>query len=209
MKVGIAGSGTVAQALGAGFAKHGHEVMLGTREPGKLQEFCSGNPGVRAGSFEEAARFGDLLVLATNGSAIDSAVGLMGAENLANKVLIDATNPVTQEGGAMRLFVDTTDSLGERVQKLVPQARVVKAFNMVGSHLMVDPKFPDGPPTMLIAGNDDGAKNDVTAILRDFGWDVADLGGIEASRYLEPLCLPWIAYGVKSGTWHHAFKLLR
>jgi hypothetical protein len=86
---------------------------------------------------------------------------------------------------------------------------VVKAYNTVGNALMVDPQLPGGPPTMCIGGDDEAAKRTITQLLVDTGWDVADLGGIDASRYLEPLCMAWVAYGVRNGTWGHAFKLLR
>ena len=91
----------------------------------------------------------------------------------------------------------------------MPATRVVKAYNTVGNTLMVDPQMPGGPPTMFIGGEDEQAKIEVTALLRDTGWDVADLGGIHASRYLEPLCMAWVAYGARTGTWQHAFRLLR
>lgn len=95
------------------------------------------------------------------------------------------------------------------MQSAAPDARVVKAYNIVGNAFFVDPEIDDGPPTMLIAGNDDEAKGEVTHLLEATGWDVADLGGIAASRYLEQFALTWVAYGVKTGTWTHAFKLLR
>jgi hypothetical protein len=107
------------------------------------------------------------------------------------------------------LFVGTTDSLGERVQRAAPGARVVKAYNTVGNALMVDPQLPGGPPTMFVAGDDPEAKALVAGLLQDTGWDVADLGGITAARWLEALAMAWVAYGVSSGSWDHAVKLLR
>ena len=95
------------------------------------------------------------------------------------------------------------------MQRAAPGARVVKAYNTVGNALMVDPQLPGGPPSMLIAGDSDDAKATVGGLLRDTGWDVVDLGGIEASRWLEPMCLAWVAYGARTGTWEHAFRLLR
>ena len=101
------------------------------------------------------------------------------------------------------------DSAGEQVQRLLPGTKVVKAFNIVGNAHMFRPSFPGGPPDMLIAGNDAGAKEKVGGILKDFGWAVVDLGGIEISRYLEPMCIVWVLYGAKTGGWNHAFKMLR
>jgi predicted dinucleotide-binding enzyme len=131
------------------------------------------------------------------------------ADQLAAKVLIDATNPLDLSTGRAELFVHGDDSLGERVQRAAPRARVVKAYNTVNNGLMVDPRLPGGPPTMFIAGNDAGAKEIVTRLLDDTGWDTADLGGIECSRELEQMCLAWVRIGATSGSWGHAFKLLR
>jgi predicted dinucleotide-binding enzyme len=140
-------------------------------------------------------------------AAEDLVHSLAGAVD--GKVLVDATNPLDFSSGGPQLFVGTTDSLGERVQRAAPGARVVKAYNTVGNALYVDPQLPGGPPTMFIGGNDAGAKGTVTELLTSTGWDVADLGGIEASRYLEPMCLAWVAYGGQAGNWGHAFRLLR
>lgn len=212
MRIGVIGSGQVAQVLGAGLAAKGHEVMLGSRSPEKLAEWAA-QAGERAsvGSFEDSARFGELVVLATLGAANEEALAAAGHENLAGKVLIDLTNPLDfSNGPPPGLLVGHSDSGGEQVQRAVPEARVVKALNIVGNALMVDPDLPGGPPDMLIAGNDDEAKRDVDELLQELGWPPAiDLGGIEVSRYLEPLCILWVLYGFKAGSWDHAFKLLR
>lgn len=122
--------------------------------------------------------------------------------------MIDATNPLRfPEGGLPELYVGFDDSLGEQVQRALPDSRVVKAFNTVGNALMVDPDLPGGPPTMFIGGDEDG-KATVTGILEEFGWEVSDLGGIETSRLLEPICLAWSYHGIRAGSWDHAFKLL-
>lgn len=191
MRIGLLGSGVVGRALDSGYRRHGHETRIGTRE-----------------SFNEVARWCELAVLAVAGSAaVDVVTGV--AEALDGKVLIDATNPLDHSTGRPRLFVGFDDSLGERVQRAVPRARVVKAYNIVGNGLMVDPRLPGGPPTMLIAGDDDAAKVTVSGLLEDTGWEVSDLGGIDASRYLEPICLAWVLHGMRSGTWEHAFRILR
>lgn len=213
MKIGIIGSGSVGQALGRGFAALGHDVKIGTRNPndGKVTAWAK-QAGARAsvGSCADAAAFGEVIVLATAWSGTENAINLAGPKNVAGKVVIDVTNPlVPTPGGAPTLAPAGTDSAGEQVQRWLPQAKVVKAFNHVGNAYMFRPQFPGGPPDMFIAGNDAGAKQTVTDILKSFGWGVIDLGGIDASRYLEPLAMIWIAHGFRTNTWNHAFKLLR
>lgn len=209
MKIGILGSGDVAQALASGFLSRGDSVMLGTRDASKLADWQKANPAAHIGSFKDTAAFGEVVVFATLGSALESVIVSAGKNAFDGKVVIDATNPLRMGETGPELSVGFSDSLGERVQRALPNARVVKAFNTVGSAYMVHPQFDGGPPSMFVAGNDAAAKTTVTAILHDFGWDVADLGGIESARYLEPMCMAWVAYGRNTGTWHHAFKLLR
>jgi 8-hydroxy-5-deazaflavin:NADPH oxidoreductase len=199
MLIGILGSGVVGRALAKGYAEHGHRVRIGTREA-EIE-------GVPTAPVAEVAAAAELVVLAVHGQAAVLVAGSV-ADELDGKVLIDATNPLDTSGPHPTLFVGLTDSLGEQVQRAAPAARVVKAYNTVGNALMVDPPLPGGPPTMFIAGDDDAAKGTVTALLEETGWDVADLGGIEASRYLEPMSLAWVAYGFRTGGWQHAFKLL-
>jgi predicted dinucleotide-binding enzyme len=200
MRIGILGSGQVGQALARGYAAHGHDVRIGTRKA-DVDDLPVGAPADVVGD-------ADLVVLAVAGSAaVDLVSGLAG--QLDGKVLVDATNPLEFSTGAPQLFVGGDDSLGERVQRAAPAARVVKAYNTVGNPLMVDPDLPGGPPTMFLAGNDESAKAEVIQLLQDTGWDVADLGGIEASRYLEAMCMTWVLVGAGSGSWGHAFRLLR
>ena len=209
MKVGILGSGEVGKSFARGFGALGHEVMIGSRSPDKLSEFVSGQgERVSSGSFEEAASFGDLIVLATLGVATEEAINLAGTQNFEHKVVIDATNPLDFSTGAPRLSVGHSDSLGEQVQRTLPNARVVKAFNTVGNPLFFKPQLPGGPPDMFIAGNDAAAKKLVSQVCDAFGWGTIDLGGIEASRHLEPMCMVWVLHGVLSGSWTHAFKML-
>lgn len=200
MRIAVLGSGSVGQALARGYQAHGHTVRIGTRQ--------AAVEGVETAPPAEAVEDADLVVLAVRG---DAAAGLAAelAGPLGGRVLVDATNPLASSADGPSLFVGTTDSLGERVQRAAPGARVVKAYNTVGNAMMVDPRLPDGPPTMFIAGEDPAAKDVVAALLRETGWDVADLGGIAASRWLEAMCMAWVAYEATSGTWGHAFKLLR
>lgn len=210
VRIGVLGSGDVGRVLAAGFVSLGHEVMIGSRDPEKLRSWADA-AGSRAscGTFEDTARFGDILVLATLGVATPEVIRLAGTENFDGKVVIDTTNPLDFSSGGPQLSVGHTDSLGEQVQRLIPTARVVKAFNTVGNAHMVNPQFPGGPPDMFLCGNDDGAKKIVAQICEAFGWGVVDLGGIESSRYLEPMCLTWVVYGIRNKSWNHAFKLLR
>lgn len=213
MRIGVLGTGDVGRTLANGLLKLGHEVKMGSREAGnkKAAAWVSEAGGrASAGTFAEAAQFGELVVLATLWSGTENALHLAGAKNLAGKVLIDATNPISFTPGAPpSLALGHTDSAGEQVQRWASQARVVKAFNIVGHAHMVNPKFPCGPPDMFICGNDSTAKNAVTEILTAFGWNTIDIGGIEGARLLEPLCVLWVLYGVRTNTWNHAFKLLR
>lgn len=212
MNVGILGSGDVGKALARGFASRGHSVTIGSRSPEKLADFTKEHfHGVMgAASFEHAARAGELLVIATLFAGTKSALDLAGPKNFAGKVVIDVTNPLVFEHGKLpALSVSGEDSAGESVQRWLPEAHVVKAFNTVGNALFIDPHFPGGPPTMFIAGNDDGAKNKVAQIAESFGWETIDAGPIEASRYLEALAMLWIEYAFRTNTWQHAFKLLR
>jgi predicted dinucleotide-binding enzyme len=212
MKVGILGSGDVAKVLASGFLKHGHDAMLGTRDSAKLKEWAAQNPRGKVGSFNEAAAFGELVVLAVKGTAAADALRAAGAKNLAGKVVIDATNPIADAAptnGVLRFFTDLDESLMERSQREFAQAHFVKAFNSVGSGRMVDPQFAGGRPTMFICGNNAAAKQTVTAILDQFGWETADMGAIEAARAIEPLCMLWCIPGFVSNEWTHAFKLLK
>lgn len=199
MKIGILGSGDVGQALARGFRGEGHDVVIGTRTP--RDEFMS---------YEEAAKFGELLVLATLWSGTKSALDSAGSANIGTKVVIDATNPlVFAQDAPPALALGHTDSGGEQVQRWIPHARVVKAFNIVGNAFMYKPDFPGGPPTMFIAGDDASAKQTVTQILTAFGWETEDAGSIRAARELEPLCILWVTRGIRTGSWNHAFKLLK
>jgi len=210
-KVGIIGSGTVAQALAAGFLKNGWEVMLGTRDPGKLADWKA-KTGARIGSFHEAARFGRIAVLAVKGVAAEQAIRQAGVDALGGKTILDACNPIAEappQNGVLRYFTGPNESLMERLQKLAPKARFVKAFSCIGSALMVEPDLPGGKPTMFICGNDAAAKKEASAVIEKFGFDAADMGGVEAARAIEPLAMLWCIPGLRENRWTHAFKLLK
>lgn len=213
MKIGILGTGDVGKSLGSAFIALGHEVKMGSRDAHNEKAVTwASTSGINAstGTFADAAQFGEVVVLALSWAGAENALNLAGADNFAGKVVIDAINPLEFEPGkGPTLAIGHTDSAGEQVQRWLPSAHVVKAFNTVGHAHMFKPDFPCGPPDMFICGNDAAAKETVTEILKDFGWPAIDIGGIEGSRLLEPLCILWVGYGLRTGTWNHAFKLLR
>jgi len=211
MKVGILGSGDVAKVLASGFVRHGHQVMIGSRTPAKLADWASGNPKAAIGTFADAARFGELIVLAVKGAAAHEALQLAGERNLARKAVIDATNPIAEAppvNGVLKFFTSLDESLMERLQKGFPDAHLVKAFSSVGNACMVNPQFKGGKPTMFICGNDEASKTTVRGVLDQFGWETADMGKAEAARAIEPLCMLWCIPGFLRNDWVHAFKLL-
>ena len=212
-KIGILGSGVVAKALGKGFLQHGYEVKLGTRDASRLADWKA-DAGAKAqvGTVAEAAAFGDALVLAVKGTAAEKVLEQAGAANLKGKTIMDATNPIAEAppvNGVLQFFTNLDDSLMERLQKAFPDARFVKVFSSVGSHLMANPDFGGQKPSMFICGNDGGAKQEVAGVLDQFGWEVEDMGAVEAARAIEPLCILWCIPGFLSNRWVHAFKLLK
>ena len=212
MKIGVLGSGDVAKVLASGFLKHGHDAMMGTRDSKKLSDWISKNPRGKVGSFSDAAAFGEMVVLAVKGTAAADALRAAKKENLRGKPVMDATNPIADtapSNGVLKFFTNLDESLMEKLQREFPEARLVKAFNSVGNARMVDPKFREGRPTMFICGNDDSAKKTVSGITEQLGWEVADMGGAEAARAIEPLCMLWCIPGFRQNQWTHAFKLLK
>jgi predicted dinucleotide-binding enzyme len=212
MKIGVIGSGDVAKALGGGFLKHGHGVTMGTRDPAKLVEWAKLNPKARIGTFADAAKNAEVVVLAVKGSVAADALRIAGAANLAGKLVIDATNPIADAppvNGVLSFFTSFGESLMERLQREFSGARFVKAFNSVGAGCMVNPQFKGGKPSMFIAGNDPAAKKTTATILTEFGWETEDMGAAEAARAIEPLCMLWCIPGFRQNDWVHAFKVLR
>jgi len=210
-RIGVIGTGAVGDALANGFLKHGYDVTRGSRDPAKLAAWKS-KAGARAstGTFAEAARFGEIVVLAVKGSAAESAVRLCG-DGLDGKTVIDTTNPIADqppEDGVLRFFTSLDASLVERLQAMAPRARFVKAFSCVGSPLMVNPDFGGTKPTMFLCGNDPAAKVEVEEVLAKFGWEWEDLGKAAAARSIEPLCILWCIPGFLGNGWTHALKLL-
>jgi predicted dinucleotide-binding enzyme len=194
MRIGIIGSGNVGSSLANGLIRHGHDVMLGTRDSEKpsVQELVEASDGRgRAGSYQEAARFGDIVITAFPGSLVEESVAAIGAENLAGKLIIDAVNPIVRVDGVTSAAYGIDDSAAEVLQRAVPTARVVKAYNTVWSSRMVDPDPGEGSTTMRIAGNDPDAKAEVTTFLESTGWKVRDLGDLTHARKLEGEVVEW------------------
>jgi predicted dinucleotide-binding enzyme len=213
MKIGVIGSGIVGQVLANGFIKHGYDVMIGTNHAEKHAELKERTRGLaKIGTFAETGKFGDIVVLATKGTAAEEAVKSAGIAELKGLTVIDTTNPIADApptNGVLKFFTTLDDSLMERLQRLAPGANFVKAFSCVGNAFMVDPDFDGIKPTMFIAGNNDAAKADVKKILAQFGWEWEDMGRAEAARAIEPLCILWCIPGFLSNSWTHAFKLLK
>jgi predicted dinucleotide-binding enzyme len=212
-KIGIIGSGVVGQTLANGFIEHGYQVTIGTNSANKRDELRTRTNGKAAvGSFEDAASFGELVVLATKGTAAEAALKAAGTAHLAGKTVIDTCNPIADAppvNGVLQYFTSQNESLMERLQKAAPEARFVKAFSCIGNAHMVNPDFNGQKPTMFICGNSDAAKAEVRNIVEQFGHDVADMGTVEGARAIEPLCILWCIPGFRGAGWNHAFKLLR
>ena len=225
MKIGILGTGGVGRTLAAKLSDDGHEVMIGTRniadtmaksEPDGMgnppfKEWQKQNLKVKLVTFAEASKFGEIIFLATFGDVTKMAIDLAGKENFNGKLVVDSTNPLDFSKGVPPGFTVTLgNSLGEQIQKHIPNAKVVKAFNTIGAHIIVNPKREDGVPDLLIAGNDNSAKKQLGDLIKNWGWGgVIDMGGISQSYWLEAFAMIWIHYGFKYNSWNHAFKLLK
>lgn len=212
MKIGVLGTGDVGRALGNGFIATGHDVKMGSRSADNevaLEWAREAGGKASVGTFADAAEFGELIVFATKGAANPDVVAAAGAGKFAGKVVIDATNPLDFSTGEPDLAIKGDDSGGEALQRSLPGAKVVKAFNIVNYALMYQPDLPGGPPDMFIAGDDAAAKETVTKILADFGWPAIDIGGIRSSRWLEAMMMAWVMAGMATQNWRQAFKLLQ
>lgn len=212
-KIGILGSGMVGQALCKGFLDLGYNVKIGSRTPEKLNDFINSlnNEKVSSGDFRETSSYGDIIFFCFKGTEIESAINSAGVENFSNKIVVDVTNPLlfTEEGKAPLMSVSYPNSNGKKIQDLLPEAKVVKAFNTIPAHYMCNPKLEEGIPTLFICG-DNEAKEKINEITNNFGWkDVVDLGNIEESYLLEALAMLYIKYAFNNNYWNHAFKLLK
>lgn len=212
MKIAIIGSGEVGQALAKGLVQAGHSVMIGTRDTAKseLKWTKKHKEKLKVGSFAEAADFGEMAILAVAWHAAENVLSIIRPE-LSGKIVIDVTNPLQfNDNEPPQLAVGHDMSAGEMVQQSLADSHVVKTLNTINFKNMVKPSFKDGTPTMFMCGNNDSAKLHVRELLTELGWsDIQDIGSIEKSRLLEPLCLLWIEYGVANDTWDHAVSILK
>ena len=214
MRVGVLGTGDVGGRLGSKLVSLGHEVKMGSRtaQNAKAAEWTKGNGSrASAGTFADAAKFGEVVFNCTAGSASLEALKLAGAKNLAGKVLVDVANPLDfSKGMPPTLTVCNTDSLGEQIQRAFPEAKVVKALNTIGNEVMVNPGLVPGEHDTFVCGNDPQAKAKVVEILRAFGWkSPIDLGDITAARGLEMVLPIWVRLMVTLKTRNFNFKIAR
>ena len=211
-RVGILGSGDVGKTLAKGFLKHGYQVAIGSDHAEKLAEFKGENPQMETSTFEQAAQSGDIVVVCVKGTVAEKIIEKV-KKHLSGKTVIDTTNPIADappQNGVLKFFTSLDESLMERLQRIAPDAQFVKAFNSVGSGLMINPDFRDNTkPTMFICGNNDDAKKKVFEILERFGFETEDMGKAESARAIEPLCRLWCIPGFLRNEWAHAFKLLK
>ena len=198
MRYAVLGTGDVGRTLAGKLAELGHEVTLGSRtkdNPTALEWAQSAGAGARAGTFAEAASSAEVVVVAVGGRVALAALEAAGAANLDGKVVIDVSNPLAFEEGELRLSPVESDSVGEQIQRTFPHARVVKALNTVNCQVMVDPSLVPGEHQLFVCGEDATAKEQVTALLGEFGWPphrVLDLGGIRAARSVEMMLPLWV-----------------
>jgi predicted dinucleotide-binding enzyme len=217
MRVGILGTGTVGQTIGAKLIELGDEVTIGGRDATNEKSAAwlaeHGSERAHIGTFADAAAFGELLVNATAGSVSLDALAAAGAANLDGKVLIDLSNPLDHsQGFPPTLTVANTDSVAEQIQAAHPRVRVVKALNTVNASVMVDPGSVPGEHVVFTSGNDAGAKAEVVALLGRLGWPterVVDLGDVTAARGTEMYVALWVRLMHTLGTAQFNIELRR
>lgn len=211
-RMAFLGTGNVGRALATGLGRHGHEVALGSRKSAEdlaRAEFAASGWEGRVLGYAEAASWAEWVFVCVPGQAVDETAGRVPPEAVAGKVVIDVTNRMWRRGESSVLPADFGVSASERLQAAWPEARVVKAFNTVGSRLMVDPDVPCPPPTMPLCGEDEDAKAAVYELLADIGWEPGDIGGLDAAAALEAMAVVWVRWGQFHGSWTHAFKIVR
>jgi len=226
MRIAVLGTGSVGRTVAARLSDLGHEVAVGTRDPGatlaRSEPDRMGNPpfavwhaehpGIRLGTFADAAAPSELVVNATGGAGALDALTSAGAPNLAGKVLLDISNPLDgSQGFPPTLFVKDTDSLAEQIQRAFPDARVVKALNTMTAAVMVDPgRVGGGDHSTFVSGNDPAAKQTVVALLQSMGHtDVIDLGDLSTARGAEMYLPLWIRLMGALGTPFFNIKVVR
>jgi predicted dinucleotide-binding enzyme len=199
MRIGVLGTGMVGSTIGTKLVGLGHEVMMGSREAGgeKAQAWVGeAGAGASEGTFADAAAFGELVFNCTAGMHSLAALEAAGPTNLAGKVLVDVANPLDfSQGFPPSLAVSNTDSIGEQIQRALPESRVVKALNTMNCSVMVDPGVVRGSHAVFVCGEDAAAKDQVAELLGTFGWPrerILDLGGIRSARGMEMYLPLWL-----------------
>lgn len=216
MKIGVLGTGMVGSSIATKVADLGHDVMMGSRtadNEAAAEWAAAAGSGASPGTFADAAAHGEIVFNCTAGVGSLEALALAGSKNLAGKTLIDVSNPLDfSQGMPPSLFVSSTDSLAEQIQRAFPEARVVKALNMVNHDVMVEPSKVPGDHDLFICGNDDSAKKEAVALLGSFGWPaerIRDLGDISGARGMEAYLLLWLRFWSAYGTGHLNIRVLR
>lgn len=215
MKIGVLGTGMVGTAIATKLVELGHDVMMGSRTADN--ESAAGwvesvGEGASQGTFADAAAHGELLFNCTGGTVSLDALGSVPTEALAGKTLVDVANALDRSSGRPTVLVSPTDSLGERIQRAFPDARVVKALNTMNCLVMVDPARVPGEHDVFVCGNDAAAKEEVSELLRSFGWPsehIVDLGDISAARGTEGYVALWIRLRGLTGTGDFNIRIVR
>lgn len=211
MNIAVIGSGTVGKTLAKGFKEHGHQVTISSRDGESVADWAKEN-GIAYASFSNIASHGDVLVLAVKGGHALKALEMISKSDMVGKTVIDTTNPISAAppvNGVLNYSTNINYSMMEEFQAEYPEVNFVKSFNSIGAAFMVNPDFGGVKPTMFICGNNENAKNTVSILLGEFGFEVEDCGSVEAARAIEPLCMLWCIPGFRENKWSHAFKLLK
>ena len=213
MKAAVLGTGVVGDSIGTKLVQLGHRTKMGSRTATneKAAAWVKKNgESASQGTFADAAAFGEIVFLCTKGEGTLEAVRGAGAANLKGKVVVDITNPLDfSHGMPPSLLLCNTTSLGEELQKALPDALVVKTLNTVNCEVMVNPRKTGGDPTMFMCGNSAEAKAKVRALLQEFGWkDILDVGDIKSSRGLEMVLPLWVQTYMATGNGYFGFKVL-
>lgn len=227
MKITVLGTGVVGQTISEKLIELGHEIFIGTREVNNtllktnkdnfgrppFSEWHKNNNSAKLETYSKAAKSGELIVNATSGTGTLDALKLCGKENLANKILVDISNPLDfSKGMPPTLTICNSDSLGEQIQKEFPKTKVVKTLNTLTAHLMINPSIISGDHNLFISGNDNSAKNEVGELLISFGWkkaNIIDLGDISTARGTEMLLPIWIRLWGALGTPEFNFHIVK
>jgi 8-hydroxy-5-deazaflavin:NADPH oxidoreductase len=215
-KIGILGTGMVGEAIGTKLIELGYEVRMGSRTANneKAMAWASKNgSSASTGTFTDAAFFGELIVVCTKGEATLSVARSLSQEQVKGKTIIDISNPLDFSKGMPPFLtpeLSNTNSLGEELQGILSGANIVKTLNIVNCQVMVNPGKINGEHTMLVAGNSPEAKNQVTGILKQFGWkDILDLGDLSGARGMEMMLPVWVRIMISLNNPHFGFKIVR